>query len=581
MLSWRFNFPPLKQFRAASRDFSKSERLIFLASFTLLLAGVIGFFISINNKYSVVVPAHGGKWREGIVGSPSFVNPLLAVSDADRDTTTLIYSGLMRADGHGGLVPDLAESFEISDDGLSYTFHLKDNLTWHDGQPLTSADIVFTIETAKNPALKSPVRANWEGVTIDSPDERTVKLTLANPYAPFIENTTLGIIPKHIWSGILPEQFTFSAFNHKPIGSGPYQIASTPTNSSGIITKFVLRSFDKYAGGEPNISTFEIKFYPTEQILKADFQKREIDGISVAVAKDLGEIGGNNIEIHELTLPRIFGVFFNQNRAPIFTEKNIRLALDLAVDKKRIVNEVFAGHAEIANSPIPPGTFGDFSEDADSKLVNDDAARPIDRANSTLKSAGWVKDPETGILTKKTKKETKTLSFTLSTANTPDLAETGELLKSMWAELGVNITIKLFEFTDLNQQVIRPREYDALLFGEVVGRDPDPFAFWHSSQMNDPGLNIALYANSTVDKLLETARKTINEDERKQKYIEFQKEIADDVPAVFLYSPSYLYATTDGLKGFETENITVPPERFARVHSWHLKTKKVLKYFAN
>lgn len=548
---------------------------MFLACFALFLIGIIGLFISINSKYSVTRPAHGGKWREGIAGSSSFINPVLAVSDADRDMTALVFSGLMRPDGHGGLITDLAESIEISDDGLSYTFRLKENLVWHDGKPLTSQDIIFTVETIKNPAIKSPLRANWEGVVLEATDERTIIISLAKPYAPFLENTTLGILPKHIWNGILPEQFTFSSFNREPVGGGPYKIKSVSKNSSGLVEKYSLTAFDKYAGGEPYISTLEIKFYPAESALINAYAKGEIDGMSIASPKSSGELFRKNSVIRRLTLPRIFAVFLNQNRIPAFTEKNVRLGLLQAIDKKTIINEIFGGHAEEINSPIPPGTFGAVAED-----LPETRTTPASAASSTFKNAGWSIDPETGILTKKTKKDTKKLSFTLATANTPDLASTAELLKTMWKTLGVDVTIKLFEIGDLNQQVIRPREYDALLFGEVVGRDPDPFAFWHSSQKNDPGLNIALYTNSASDKLLESARKTIDEEERRQKYDDFQKEVAKDIPAIFLYSPSYLYATAKNLQGFETENITTPSERFARIHLWHLKTKKILKYFA-
>lgn len=539
------------------------------------MAGIIGILISVNNKYSIVIPDHSGKWREGIVGSSSFINPILAVSDADRDMTALVFSGLMRSDGKSGLVTDLAENLEVSEDGLTYTFRLKEDLKWHDGKPITSQDIIFTVGLIKNPVVKSPLRANWEGVTLEAPDEHTIIIHLTKPYAPFLENTTLGILPKHIWNGILPEQFTFSAFNREPIGSGPYKIKNVSKNSSGLVEKYSLTAFYKYAGGTPYISTLEIKFFPTESALINAYINGEIDSMSIASPKSSGELLRKNSVIHRLTLPRIFAVFLNQNRVPAFAEKEVRIALSQAIDKKIIINEVFGGHAEKINSPIPPGTFGATAED-----LAEIEATPVPDASSTFKSAGWLINPETGILTKKTKSGSKEMSFTLITANAPDLASTAELLKTMWKPLGVNVIIKLFEIGDLNQQVIRPREYDALLFGEVVGRDPDPFAFWHSSQRNDPGLNIALYANSTVDKLLESARKTIDEEERKQKYAEFQEEIAKDMPAIFLYSPSYLYITDKSLQGFKTENIITPSERFARIHLWHLKTKKVLRYFA-
>ena len=570
----RLGIPTLTQLRAASRQFSKNERRIFLAALILLTCGVIGLLISINSKYSVTRPAHGGKWREGIVGSPSLINPLLAVSDADRDLTALVYSGLMRPDGQGGLNPDLAENYEISEDGLTYTFRLKENLRWHDGKKLDAEDVIFTIEAVKNPSLKSPIRANWEGIAAEAVDELTIKFTLTKPYAPFLENTTFGVLPKHIWSSILPEQFTLSSFNYEPVGSGPYKIKTASKNSSGIITKYALAAFEKYAGGMPFIKTVEMKLYSTERALSDAYANGEIDALAVASPKNIADFQKKSSQIRALNLPRIFAVFFNQNRAPIFAEKSVRVALNQAADKKRIIDEVFGGFAEEIDSPIPPG-FLDAEDDENTMKTSG-----TETASSTLKSAGWTIDPSTGFFVKKSKKDTKELAFTLATANTPDLAATAELLKTMWQSLGAEVDIKLFEISDLNQQVIRPREYDALLFGEVAGRDPDPFAFWHSSQRNDPGLNIALYANSTVDRLLESARKTVDDKERKEKYLEFHKEILKDIPAIFLYSPSYLYAVPNSLKGFETENITIPSERFARIHLWHLKTKKVLKFLA-
>lgn len=574
ILKWRFDLPSLIEYRAMNRLFSQRERGLFIFALILLFLGMIGTLWVLSDNLSVTVPTEGGKWKEGVVGSPHLANPLLAISDADRDLIILIYSGLMRPDGRGRLTPDLTKSLEISEDGLLYTFTLKEGLLWHDGKPITSHDIEFTIQTAKNPALKSPVRASWEGVNVEVVDERTLRFLLDQPYAPFLGNTTLGILPKHIWENVLIEQFSLSNFNLNPIGSGPYMVSEFERNASGVITKYNLQSFKDYAGGKPLIKTVELKFYPTEKALRDAFINGGVDAISTVSPNALGELSEKDAQIRTLTLPRVFGVFFNQNQANTFTESEVREAMNLAVDRNKIINEVLAGYAKPTISPIPPGTFGSIED-----IEEITATTSKDLASTTLKEAGWKLNEEENIRIKKTKTGTRELKFSMATSNTSDLVRTAELLKNMWGELGIQIDLKIFEISDLNQQVIRPREYDILLFGEIVGRDPDPFAFWHSSQINDPGLNIALYTNTTVDKLLEEARTEFDEEKRKEKYIEFQKEVIEETPAIFLYSPLFLYVTGDKLEGFETENITIPSERFARIHKWYLRTNKVLKYF--
>ena len=252
----------------------------------------------------------------------------------------------------------------------------------------------------------------------------------------------------------------------------------------------------------------------------------------------------------------------------------MRQALALAANKEEILKEVLVGYGVKISSPIPPGTFGALEE------AGLETGYDPERARSILEKAGWKRNEESGIYEKIEKKTvTKEFVFSLATSNSPDLIRTADILRKNWEELGAKVEVKVFEISDLNQNVIRPRKYDALLFGEVVGRDPDPFAFWHSSQRNDPGLNIALYTNRTADKLLEDARALFSPDERRGKYKEFQKEILTDQPAVFLYSPYYIYLTPAKLKGFDTAHIVLPAERFANVYRWHFSTSYVWKIF--
>ena len=556
------------------RTLPDKEKIILLVLIIMLGIGVLGFLWKINALFLVEVPADGGTLREGIIGTPRFINPLLAISEADRDLTALIYSGLMRSDGHGGLIPDLAEKYEISEDGLSYTFTIKSNAIWHDGKPVTSDDVIFTIQQVKNPNLKSPRRANWEGVEVEKIDERTVRFWLKRQYAPFIENTTLGILPKHLWKDVAVEEMGFNELNIQPIGSGPYRIDKLSRNSSGIITSYELERNKNFVLGKPHIKKLIFKFYSSEKELLSAYKNKEIDSMGSVSPQNIAELTKSKRGVVKtLTLPRTFGVFFNQNNAPIFSKYEVRKALNVATDKERIIKEVLAGFGTVLNSPIPPGTFGAL--DIESSVASTTQAQNI------LKAAGWEYNQEEKVFEKESskKKETMRLEFSLATSDAPELVHTAELLKTFWEELGAKVNVKIFEIGDLNQNIIRPRKYDALLFGEVVGSgDPDPFAFWHSSQRNDPGLNIALYANSKVDKLLEEARAISDPEKRKEKYELFQKEIQADLPAVFLYSPHYLYIVPESLKGFETYNITMPHERFSQIHNWYIKTRKIYQW---
>ncbi len=562
---------PLK-IRYILRAFSFGEKIAFLFSVLLLISGGLWFLKMADRSLTREIPKAGGVLKEGIIGTPRFINPLLALSDADRDLTSLIYSGLMRANAHGELMPDLAEKYEVSSDGLSYTFFLKNDSVWSDKEPLTSDDVVFTIQMAKNPVLKSNQRASWEGVEVERIDEKTIRFFLKRPYAPFIENTTLGILPKHIWEKIPPEQMTLTDFNIKPIGSGPYQVSGILKDNSGIIQSYVLKPNKKFALGKPYIANLTLKFYSSENKLIDAYEKGEIKSVGGVSPQNVLNIKRGETSFKTLLLPRVFAVFFNQNNAPLLANKEVRQALDLAIDKQKIVNDVLHNFGVVLNYPLPPGSLGAITDESDAGQYSRE--EKLQKAAAILEKAGWVFNDVEKIFEKKEKKKVR-LEFELSTSNAPELIQAAELIKIMWEELGAKINLKIFEIGDLNQNVIRPRKYDTLLFGLMMARDPDPFAFWHSSQRNDPGLNISLYANIAADKLLEEARAVSDNQKRKEKYETFERQIAHDIPAVFLYSPEYIYLLPETLKGFDAATITIPPERFTQIYNWYIETEKV------
>ena len=570
LLTRNFEVRQLDKPNKIIKDLSLTEKVLLYFLIAILLISAVLMLNKISKHFLVEIPAKGGSLTEGIVGTPRFINPLLAISNADRDLTSLVYSGLMKATPKGNLIPDLAEKYEISDSGLVYTFILKDDIFFHDKTPITTADIEFTINLSQNSIVKSPKRANWDGIGIEIINEKEIRFNLQTPYSPFLENTTLGILPKHIWENIEPEQFAFSNFNIEPIGSGPYTITQVNRNSDGILEKYSLKAFDKYALNEPYITELTIKLYPNEETLLTAYEKEDIKSINTVSAETLELLKQKgDIRIESVALPRIFGVFFNQNQNEIFTNIEIRKALNRSLHKDKIVQKVLGNYGISIDNPIPQNSKY-FDSKSEKTKFN------IESAVELLENNGWELN-EKGIREKKG----TPLIFTIATSDAFDLKKTAELIKEDWEKLGAKVNINIFEIGDLNQNVIRPREYDALLFGEIIGRDMDLFAFWHSSQRNDPGLNIALYANIQTDKLLEDVRTTNDEKERLEKFQKFQTEIKKDIPAIFIYSPNFTYIIPEKIKGFSLEQITLPSERFLGVHNWNIETEKVWQIFNN
>jgi peptide/nickel transport system substrate-binding protein len=565
-----FSLPTRKEWEIMFDNLSKREKSVFLLLF--LATWVLGvlILIRVDRHYSTQLPANGGDLVEGIVGVPRFINPLLALSDADRDLTRIVYAGLMKADGKGGLAPQLADHYDVSADGLSYTFTLRDNLFWHDGERLTAADVVFTVSQAKNPAIRSPRLANWEGVGVETPDDKTIVFHLKKPYAPFLESTTMGIMPKHLWEKLTPEEFGLSNLNTHPVGSGPFEISTVTKNGTGSITEIVLARFNKYAPTPAHISTLTFRFYQTDKEFEQAFGNGDLDLASIDPASV-----PNSKSLLEIQLPRVVGVFFNQDNYVPFKDAALRDAFSRAVDRNRIIREAKGGHARATALPIPPGTAGyDVSLDV--------TTFDMDGARAALAKAGYGDTNGNSIIDKKLAKKDKDatdIRFTLATLNTPELIKTAEIIRATWKDLGVEVNVQMYEQGDLEQNIIRPRNYDALLFGQAIGYFPDPFAFWHTSQRNHPGLNLALYANTKVDKALDDARTTTDNTKRIELYKTFLTEYTKDEPAIILYSPTYAYIVPKELRGINIENIPFPQERFSSIETWYTHTSSVWNIF--
>jgi peptide/nickel transport system substrate-binding protein len=545
-----------------------SEKIFFSLVFAVAVVSGLMLLFQINNLFLVEVPVFGGSFTEGVVGSPRFINPVLAISDTDKDLTSLIYSGLLKVSDGGALEPDLAKSYEVQNDGTVYDFLIKDNAYFHDGKVVTADDIVFTIEKVMDSVIKSPKKANWEGVLVEKINDKEIRFTLKKPYAPFLSALTLGILPKHIWEKVSSEEFPFSEFNINPVGSGPYKVGKIVRNSGGILSVINLSAWKKYAPNGPKIKSIVFKFFQNETELAKAYGNQTVESASGLSPSLIKSANPDPALIDEAALPRVFGVFLNQNIAPVFANKEIREALDKATPKKRIVDEVLLGFGRVIDGPTP----ADIETDA--QKTEGDA----EDAKALLLSNGW-KENKDGILEKKTKKDTTTFSFSISTSDAPELKAAAEILAEAWKKIGATVSIKVFEAGDLSQNVIKPRKYDALLFGEVVGAESDLFPFWHSSERNDPGLNVSLYTNITADKALEEMQKETNSQNRALKKEIVISEIKKDVPVIFLFSPYLLYLKSPKVQNITLNDVSSSNERFLFIDKWFIETDKVWKIF--
>jgi peptide/nickel transport system substrate-binding protein len=552
--------------------FSPLGRGLFLFFAIVLVGSTVGLLAIVNTSLRVSVPGYGGSFSEGIVGSPRFINPVLATSDADHDMTKLIYSGLVKPTPEGEYVADLASGYTISDDGKVYTFTLREGLTFHDGKPVTAKDIAFTIAKIQDGALKSPARANWDGVQVEAVDEHTVRFTLPQPYAPFIKNATIGILPEHLWAGVSAEEFPFSELNTSPIGTGPFKVDAIERTPSGIPSSYTLAPFRNYALGRPYLGEFTVRFYQSEEALMAGLKRGDIEAASGISPSAMASIKGGHVE--RSALNRVFGVFFNQNESVVLRDVEVRRALNEAIDREALVRDVLQGYGVALTGPVPPGIIA-------SKSTATTAPDPALAARERLLEDGWELN-DAGLLVKPGEDDEADLElvFAISTGNVPELRAAAEFVKNAWERMGAKVEVKVFDQGDLSQNVIRPRKYEALLFGEVVGRELDLYAFWDSSQRNDPGLNIAMYANSTADRLLKEMRETSNTAKRLSLYQEFEAELMDDMPAVFLYAPDFVYSVPNDVLGLDLGFIESPSDRFLSAAAWHREEDYVWRVFA-
>jgi peptide/nickel transport system substrate-binding protein len=555
----------LSRLRKVFSLMGKNEKI---AVSVLLALAAISLFVSLRNIYNahtVPAPDFGGSYTEGLMGQPTYINPLLANQEPDLSLTNLVFSGLYKYGSGGRLIPDLADGMPaISQDQKQYTINLKRGLKWQNGKPLTADDIIFTIGLLQDSNYKSPLWPLWQSTTVAKLSDYSVKFTTKDISGPFINNLTLPILPKSVWSGVDAQNFLLSKYNLEALGSGPYTIKQVKKLPSGKVEEISLESNPNYSGGKPKIDRLIFKFYDNEDDILNAFHSREIDGFGyVPLGSDI-YLDKNQPQAQILTvpLPQYQIIFFNLNNK-ILNDINVRTALSLATDKQQIINRVFAGNAFLPVSPWLGQGQAAATSTAD-----------LNQARSLLDNGGWKINPATGI---RANKQGQALAFTISTNDTLVNSKAAETLADQWKALNITVNLNILPSKQLTDTLIKPRTFDVLLFPQKFGADPDPFPFWHSSQTKDPGFNLTGFSDPNADKLIIDARTTTDQNVQAQDYRQFNDLIMSKIPIIFLDQTEYIYAVDNSVKNVSLNVLYDPSLRFNGISQWYMAEKRVWK----
>ncbi len=520
----------------------KLERIVIIGAaliFLLALSLKAAFYVQSN---TTLKPAVGGTYREGIIGQPVFINPIIPTTNADRDMAKVIF----------GSFSDITETIKHSDDGKSWNVRIKENVFWHDGERLTSDDIIFTLNTIQDREARSPLFTSFQGVSVERISELEVKFTLQSSYAFFEEEhlRNLSIIPKHIFGDLPIQNFKLSIYGLKPIGFGPYKVDSYEKDDRGVINAFYLSANDKYIGGAPYISSFVFRFYKDEGELIKAYDDFQIDGFllgsSESAAAESSEVVKIRHKLYDLASSRYYSIFINQALGNKDLKNiKVRQALSRTIDREAIISDIFGSYAIPLYGPTP------LTE----KPTNDYDASVLKgvKLNITL--------PEEEFLIK-----------------------TAETIKTTWEGYGADVTLNVLPLKTIQEKTLKNTDYELLMLGNTLGHSNDLFSFWHSSRRFYPDQNLSLYQNKKVDAMLEAYRKDFNTETRLENLKKISDAIAADYPAVFLYSPDYIYIATPRLNGFnqmsaegfnKDATINTSSDRFLNVKDWYLKTQRV------
>ena len=508
-------------------------------------------------------PAYGGTYVEGVAGVPQYLNPVIAATDVDQDVARLAFSGLTRYDRAGAIVPDLASAFHTESDGRIWTFDIREDATWHDGQPVTADDVVFTVRLLQDRGYVGPYSDAFRGVTVDKVSMRSVRFTLPDVYGPFADSTTVPLLPSHLLGNVPYAELSRQPFNASPIGTGPFRV--TEVDGRQVV---LLRNDDFYrtrpARGRPYLDKVILRFYPDQSDALLALSRGEVDGVGGLSSQD-GERARSlkSAVLYSLPTDNFVSLFLNvRPEKAVFRDRAVRQAIATAIDRGRVLQLAADGRGTVADEFVPSSSWAYVKDVARYTYSTEDAIALLDAAD-------WKDHDGDGIRDKGGQK----LAFTISTSNEPARTAAARQIQHDLNAIGMSVTVNSMPFGQLVDSVARQRTFDALLVEIAVSGDPDPYTFFHSTEVTDPGHNFSGFSTLPIDRNLEAARRTFDEGARRDLYAPVFQAIAKEVPVVFLYFSDYLYAQSAQVQGQRIAPLTDPRERFWNVEDWYVRTQ--------
>ncbi len=544
--------------------------LIAFVSCTFVLA--LMSYLAITTA-AIQRPVEGGDYVEALLDAPTQINPLIGDPSIDQgaaDVQALIFDGLVRLSADGVPESALATSWIVDETGEVYTFVLRDGVRWHDGQPLTMNDVLFTIRAIQGPAFAGnpSLRAIWRASIVDAIDEHTLIVRLGSPFAPFLKYATFPILPSHLLADVSPEQWASSGFAQKPIGTGPYQIDQLSAE------RVLLRANPEYYRGRPFIDSIELRPYNSSQAALNDLLRGTIQGLSFTSTNDLRNFNVPRA-LHRFSAP-LDGytmLTFNLREGPL-ADLGLRRALAAGLDRDALVNTIFGKSAAVIDTPILPQWWAAAPEIGWYPFGQD-------RAATLLDDLGYIRN-----VTGMRSRDGVPLAFELITDGSSDRQATAQEIARQWALIGVSVSIITLEPDALQQRLSDHQFSMAIHSWQRLGGDPDIYELWHSDQA-DSGRNYAGLRDSEIDTLINRARTDSDSDIRIGAYTAFQRRWIDLAPSIVLYQPLLISITSTALGGLATDDAATPESpqplmigregRFRDVIHWYLRSAREIR----
>ena len=535
---------------------------------TGLVVGVLLILQQLNTGKeieSTPAPITGGVYTEALVGEFLRLNPFLDLyNPSDHAVDQLLFNGLIRFDSEGIPQADLAESWGVSQDGTVYNFSLRTDVLWHDGEPFTSEDVLYTIGLlqSQHGMVPTDMRNLWAEVEVVAFSDSQLQFLLPEPYAPFLDYLTFGILPEHILSGMSLDQIIDDPYNLAPIGTGPFRFQRLLVENDQIVG-VVLEAFDAYFLDRPYLDEFIFRYYSTSEEAVAAYQSGEVEGIGDVDPSILSEVLMEpDLSIYTAREPLLTMVYLNLDNAEVgfLQEPDFRLALMQSINRDLIIEKTYSGQAVKANGPIMPGTWAYYD---DLEVIDYDALQ----AQALFEATGVTSDSETSTNVTEDGLE---IAVTLLHPDTAQHTQIAELIKKDWEALGVTVTLVAKPYDDVLAD-LAAREYQTALVDINLTRspDPDPYPLWGQAQIQN-GQNYAEWDNRSASEYLEQARMTVDMAERQLLYRNFQVLFMREMPSLLLFYPVYTYAVSADINGINFGPIFEPSDRFNNVQEWYI-----------